>query len=92
MLHSKSFKDIESALRFANDFNNKLIPISFVDVATDSHPVNNRILLVYEPIEIPKPGTSEQDLIALLKKVHSALDDRYYPILKQDIEKCLSSL
>jgi len=70
MLHSKQFQDIESALRFANDFNNKLIPVSFVDVTPGPS-----ILLVYEPIEVPKPGTHEQDL---LREAVSLIDDLAY--------------
>ena len=66
MLNSKQFQNIESALRFANDFTNKIIPISFVSLPTDNNVIG--IILIYEAVEV-----SEDTDFNLLVEAYLAL-------------------
>lgn len=101
MLHSKTFNDMEQALRFANDYNNKIIPVGFFSLPTDSHPVNNRVALIYELVQIEEPGTNQIDLLKetliLFDKIKyngyelSIEHENQMLTLKNKIKACLSS-
>jgi len=93
MLHHKSFNSIEGALIFANTHG--VMPVSFYSSPTDSHPVNNRVCMVYEAVEIPEPNTHIIDKLHkatnLLREIKACGYTIYKP-LEDKIEECLSSL
>lgn len=58
MLHSKRCATIAKALEFVNDNQNKVIPVSFVSIVS-----SDEIIVVYEAVDIPEPGTMQFDLL-----------------------------
>lgn len=64
MLHSKRCVTIAKALEFVNDNQNKIIPVSFVNIVS-----SDEIIVVYEAVDIPEPGTTQIDLLNEAKEV-----------------------
>lgn len=98
MIHSKFFNEITEALYFANTHG--IMPISFYSSPTDSHPVNNRVCMVYEVVEPSPPGDHQIDLLketlGLLRELKAEDFVVYRPMLMKledhlnKLEKCLN--